>query len=445
MISHHSPSSFSTAAQCERKWWYDHVERRRDPDVTWVQIEVAGSDWQKIATSRQRSTARGHAVHECLEDYYLYRTGPEERWPWSSYIGQIALSGRAHLPAREACLEIRVERSLGSDPYPSKAAPDRTALVLDGVRLLGYVDLRVRMDPAHTEAKRLGISSALVAGGGWYTFDYKTSKNVERYALTSTEAPTDPQGVLYTADAMIAFDTEAHGMRWVYMQTEGKTFSKPVDALVTYEGSRVHLAALVDRARDLGTRDSIEMCPPNPDACQNYGGCPYHITRGGPCEAQRKIGRIAIMGFKEHYLGQKAAKAAAAGAAAGAVESPAANTPSTPPPETPAQIATTVAPPARKRFGQKDAPSATEPPVGANGPAPAEPSAGANGPAPADPPVDHAPKKARAPKASLADQVTALLDAIKAEFACDEMGALRLAETMLDVKADALNAARNAA
>lgn len=390
---HHSPSSLSTAASCERKWWYDHVERRREPDVTWEQIEAAGADWQKIATPHQRSAARGTAVHAVFEEYY------EGGSPnWASYIGQIAITGRAHLPLREACSEIRVERSIGDDPYPADHDPGRTALMLDGVRFLGYVDLEVRLDPDGAEARRLGISEAVRAGDGWYTFDYKTSKAVHRYAITPEKARTDPQGVLYPAAGMIRAGTEARGMRWVYMQTEGKPYAKPVDALVTYEGSKAHLRTMIDRGRELEQKKTIEDTAVNTDACTEYGGCPHHVTRGGPCKAQRNIGRIAAMGFRDAYLKAKNAEGAAAPS-------------TTPAAETPAQTAAPAAPP-KRAFGKKaeTAPTADERQTEASGAPPVEPPAGANGPAPTivntttinqTPTETPAAKRTRAPKAAL--------------------------------------------
>jgi hypothetical protein len=469
MINHHSASSLTTASQCERKWWYENVERIREPDVEWD--AVAGFKFDRArrlwvgpggatCTSKQRGGARGTALHALLEAYYS-----GQAVDWSSHIGQIAMSGRAHLPHREACLEIRIEECIGDEPYPAEHDPERTALVFGDVRILGYVDLEVRLDPAGDEAKRLGIVDALRRGGGWYTFDYKTSRDVAEYALDPAEAVVDPQGILYSAAGMIRTDTEARGMRWVYMQTETKSFSKPVDALFTYEGSRVHLTTLVDRAGALQTKTSIDDCLPNTEHCDEYGGCPHHHTRGGPCTAQRPVGRIATMGFKDMYIKSKAEKLAAekgisfdeamALINAGETAAPVAA-------QTPAQTAPTVAPPAKKGFGKK----ATPAPEAA---APEAPPAGANGPAEVtnvviNVPTDHekikqavsdalradnlaaapaiteaAPKKPRAAKASLADQTGVLLDSIKAEFGCNDMGALRVLQAVLDVRADDLN------
>lgn len=406
--------------------------------MTWAQIEAAGAQWQTIATPKQRSAARGTAVHAVLEEYY--EGGAPD---WSSYIGQIALAGRAHLPLREACLEIRVERCLGDDPYPSDDEPDRTALILDGVRMLGYVDLEVRLDPDGAEAARLGIQAALRAGDGWYTFDYKTSKDVNWYAITPEKARTDPQGILYPAAGMIRTGTEARGMRWVYMQTEGRTFAKPVDALVTYEGSKAHLRTLVERGRELEQKTTIEQCPPNPDACTDYGGCPHHVTRGGPCEARRPIGRIAVMGFKEEYAKKKReAEAKAGGAPAAPVTAP------LPPAETPAQTAATVPPPAKRSFGRKATPATTAaptPPAEAPTPPPEAPAAPVvnvvNAP-PAETPAEtpQAKRTRAASRKTLAELIGDLEEAVMAEFACDKGAALQIIDTMVDTRAESLRA-----
>jgi len=385
---HHSPSSLSTAANCERKWWYDHVERRREPDVTWAQIEAAGADWQKIATPRQRSAARGTDVHAILEEYY--RGGSPN---WSTPNGQIAMAARAHLPARELCREVRIERSIGDTPYPSADEPDRTCLMVDGIRLLGYIDLEARLDPSGAEVLRLGLdSSALRMSGGWVTIDYKTSKSVERYALTPEKAAEDPQGIIYSVDGMLrpGFPVGLRPVRWVYTQTEGRPFAKPVDVVFEYVQARRHLDVLVSRARNLESKTTVDQCTTNTSHCGEYGGCPHHTSKGGPCTARQAVGKRAIMGFQdaynkaqaekrgltvEAYLAAKAAGTLSAGAVAAA----------TPPAQTTEAPAKTREP--KPKFGKKTAPAPEEnretimaqEPVAA--PPPAPESAGANGPA----------------------------------------------------------------
>ncbi len=316
---HHSPSSLKTAAACLRLWWYEHRLRIREPSVEWETVAKWAYDkpskrfydspptlatpWaHRSCTSRQRTFARGTATHAVLETYY--EGGAPD---WSTEPGQLAMRMRAHLPAREECLETRVEYSIGETPYPSEDEPDRTALMVDGVRFLGYVDLEVRITRA--AAQRLGIEC--LGASVWVTFDYKTSRDVARYALTPEDAATDEQGVLYAYAGMVRVLYPERTMRWVYAQSEGAKLSKPVDVCFTLAPTRVHLNVFVERARNLERITSVDEATPNPGHCREYGGCPHHVSNGGPCTAVQSLGRMIAMGFGAAFKKQQAAGAGA--------------------------------------------------------------------------------------------------------------------------------------
>ena len=284
--------------------------RQRLPEIPWSQFEEwkrEGVDWKtKVEHTVQRALSRGIATHATLETYY---GGGEP--DWASEPGELALRMRRHLPAREACLEIHVERSIGEEPYPKppdpdagdpEGEPDRTALRVAGVRWLGYVDLDVCLDPDGAEAKRLGLDlRALRAADGWWTFDYKSSRNIGRYALTPEEALADAQGNLYTLSGMRRTHTHTRGMRWVYAQTEGARIAKAVDAIFTEEHAFARMLEFSASARNLEGITTVELATPNPDACPEYGGCRFHTNRGGECNAVRSVRSMIAMGFRDAY------------------------------------------------------------------------------------------------------------------------------------------------
>jgi hypothetical protein len=307
---HHSPSSVKTAQTCMRKWWYEYRERRREPEVPWSAIAAAGPAWATVCTSSQRAKARGTETHARLEAYYEGRPVV-----WTDEPGELALRMRTHLPTREACLEVRVEQSVGAEPYPSEDEPDRTALLHEGVRWLGYVDLEVRLAPRGPEVVRLGLDANVVArSNGWVTFDYKTSADVSRYAVTADEVLTGEdggQGVLYSLDGMQRTRTDVRVMRWVYAQTKGTRIAKPVDVAFTEERARRVLTVLSEGARNRELITSVDQCDANTDACTAYGGCPHHHSRGGPCTPGATSIRSMIMGWADKYKADQAAQGSA--------------------------------------------------------------------------------------------------------------------------------------
>lgn len=323
---HHSPSSLSQA--CEIAWWYGHVERIRAPEADWYVIEAWVYDGARrlyvapngvdTCTPRQRSAALGTAGHAIVEAYYR---GQEANW--ASTPGQIMLPGRAYLPGRDHCKEILVEAWLGEHGHRTNANAPEPGLYLDGHYYTGRIDLRVRLDPSGTEAARLGLSDALRASDGWLTIDHKTTKDFQ-YAKDWAALDADPQPAIYGIDGLDAVGGTAHPLRWVYNRTSGTPSAKPSDYVLTYTEAKRKLQVLNEHAAYLETKKSINDCVPNTNACGEYGGCPYHASRGGPCTAVptfRSIGNV-MGAFGDRLKAQKEA-AAAAGKSAPAAADPA--------------------------------------------------------------------------------------------------------------------------
>jgi hypothetical protein len=217
--------------------------------------------------------------------------------------------------------------------------------------------------------------------------DFKTSKNVKRYAKGPDVLAHDVQAMIYATWAMWSTGARAVDLVWTYMQTEGHHKCTPtylrVDAdHVVREFLKIDATAqrLMKRRAELaGVADKEAAAlslPPNPNACGDFGGCPHRhrcFPSLGPLESIDAITAIAaqkkglpIMSDKPSLLERmRAKKAAAGGAAPSPTQDEALVFP--PPEETPAEppaaaVATGINPP------EKDLPPA--PPVGT--PAPKE-------------------------------------------------------------------------
>jgi hypothetical protein len=294
---HHSASSLALGSQCERAFAYRYIAGIRDPDVPWEAIVRAGKDWIKIATPRQRSASLGKAMHAIGESWY--GGGSPD---WSSFPGQVYLSGAHLLPHPARCHEIEIELPIGFDPYPQEKEDDPDGCMMrDGIRFVGFVDLRVR--PWESELDRLGLRAAAEPFDGWITIDYKSTKD-PKWIKTPAMLRADEQANLYAYDGITKaiepgqiFEREyatPYPMRWVYFRTQGKREARAVDFGLTFREAdhKVHL--LVQQAKALDTLETVDQALKNPDACNAYGGCPFHHSKGGPCDAKRNLGTAIL-------------------------------------------------------------------------------------------------------------------------------------------------------
>lgn len=250
---HVSASSLDLASRCRRAWGYRYLEGRKDPEVPWSETMVG--------TPRQKSAALGKAVHAVLEEYY--RGGSPN---WGTRPGQIALAGRAWLPGREECDEILPERPVSLDSTRYVGGMER-------IEIQGYEDLVVRQ------------------GRAWYLYDYKTTKDF-KWQKTEAEVVGDEQGCVYPLDIMDHAKVDILPGRWVYMRTTGKPASERTDVVFYRELVEKQFRDLIVQASVLrsevrefrkGQLKVLDL-QPNRLNCDSYGGCPYHLSRGGPCD-----------------------------------------------------------------------------------------------------------------------------------------------------------------
>lgn len=287
---YHSASSDALGRRCERAWFFKYVARITEPRVAWADIAhyVAGRDgktWHdpadasRTVASRDRSTALGTEMHARLEA--RYRGRPVD---WHDLPGSIALSGLHFLP-EPARAQTLVEHPIGQAAIVG-ATEDHAPPVgfrVAGVLWAGYRDLVARAPEEH---ERLKIPSPLVL------YDYKSSSDIARYALSSDALRTDFAANLYALATCEEFGLDAVPARWVYFETKRRRYAEPRDAVITRSSAFGIVAAGSERARALDRIEREDQATPNLAACDDYGGCPYRQDLGGPCRAQRSFGQL---------------------------------------------------------------------------------------------------------------------------------------------------------
>ena len=255
--AYHSASSIKLGQRCPRAWAYCYLDGLRDPEVAWADVTPT-------TPPRLRSFALGEAVHAIGEAHFGRGTPA-----WATLPGQIYASGLGHLPAPADCDEVEVEAPIGRTPCAE--APAGRVLEAHGVRWAGFRDLAFRQ------------------GGAWTQIDYKTTASIAKYALTPDTLRADVQCALYTIDACERWALDAMPSRWLYLETKRIRRAWPVDVIVTHEAALAVLAPAAELAKRLDAIASSADAPQNLDACADYGGCQYHVTQGGPCDARRSL------------------------------------------------------------------------------------------------------------------------------------------------------------
>ncbi len=242
-----SPSQVSTYTACNRKWGWNKLEGKKEPE--------------------KPSQATGKRYHKALED-------------WLS---------RGDAPRKE---EDRVFKALPHFPEP--ATPGLSveryfAMLVDDVVFHGYTDVDV-LDAANPVT---GASPILEV------YDLKTTKDF-CWAKTPEMLLADPQASVYALKQMIEGEFSECATRWVYCLTEGKRAAVPVDVLWTFNQAlevvlgwapfaRAMIAAHREKkkALDLGF---------NAGHCGAYGGCFYQ----GMCQISAKDRMISM--FRQDKL-----------------------------------------------------------------------------------------------------------------------------------------------
>jgi RecB family exonuclease len=269
--AYHSISSVLLGMRCPRAWAYRYIAGLREPEHAWNDPK---------APPRSRSSALGKAVHGVYEAWQR-GNAPD----WRDLPGQIALSGAHHVPHPDRVHEARVEAAIGTVPVGVEGDAVRWAYELHGILWGGFRDLVVS---APGEFIRLKIA----AHDGWALYDYKSTANIERYSLSAAELAVDPQASLYAAATCDELHLDEIPARWLYVETKKVRRAKPVDAVIRACDAKERISSYAETARELDRITEVEAAAMNTAACGEYGGCYYHVSQGGPCNARRSVGAL---------------------------------------------------------------------------------------------------------------------------------------------------------
>ena len=326
---YHSASSDDLGQRCRRRWWYEYREKRRRPDLTWAdacKVRIEGKPRRPLTTVEQgpdgrwtaritdapgiavtvkakadaidratlmfyllRSTALGGEVHDRLEGWY--QGLPTN---WRDLPGKIAESGLCFLPDPDECRTIRTESEIGAVDLPKDPRPGalRRAFAYGGVLWGGKRDLLAEL--GGKAWRRLGFSGPR----RWALYDYKTTKrihptaNEEGYAKSPEQLAADIQANVYGLATCAELDLRSVPARWVYFETKDSRRSAEIPVLLERARCEDVVGVASERSKSLDAMQSIDDAEQNPQACADYGGCPHHVTAGGPCDARQSVGLL---------------------------------------------------------------------------------------------------------------------------------------------------------
>lgn len=268
-------SKIETFELCPRKWAWASIEGLKRKDT--------------------ESSALGDAIHGQLEAWLREGRALDLTTP----AGQIALSG-VHLLPKPRTPGLDVEAWYG--------------LQVGGHRFRGKKDWQ-----------RLGLPVPEVG-------DHKSTKKT-LYVKSADDLRTDVQAALYAADAMHRTGAHACDLVWVYYLTKGPRRAKRVHLRVTRDDVRPVLARAVAVADAMAAAEAKNLraldLPPNPNACDAFGGCDFKEQCGEFSPAERIEGLMA-QGDVNDWIAKMQARAAGAPA-------PAINPPPVAPPPAPVE------------------------------------------------------------------------------------------------------------
>jgi hypothetical protein len=239
-----SPSAIETFDQrlggCARKWAF--VKLDRVPKV-------------------QNDAARiGDAMHKHHERYLLAGVPYDQ----TQYEGRLA-AATMHLLPRPAPGAYEVEKDV--------------RIKIAGYWFGGRIDLRWKETSPHPEYKATAISVVL---------DHKSIGDLRWAKLTKPSLLEHPQAPIYALATMADHGTEVAELRWNYAQKNSPNSNSTPKAVPSwhtvtcdeaYAGvspwleTAAHMHEVVRLANTHRLR-AINL-PPNPEACDSYGGCPF--------------------------------------------------------------------------------------------------------------------------------------------------------------------------
>lgn len=261
-----SASQVATYEACPRKWAFQKIDGLESP---------AGA-----------AAAFGSQVHSHLEAWFERRELPPE-----TETGKVARAMIPHLPAPQKILAENVEKEF-------------SWRFGDDIAFRGFIDL---------------VDESVVP---LTIYDHKTTGSLA-YAKSVTDLLDDPQATLYARAMMDARGLDRVRLRWTYATRKGRTEVRPVEVEVTRQDIDARVKATLRSAREMHRYHdecaSAAEVPANPNACHDYGGCPF----GSRCEPQTQGPRTDHMSDKNSFLQRLQARKAGATAAPAPAAAPA--------------------------------------------------------------------------------------------------------------------------
>lgn len=254
---YHSASSAKLGARCQRAWAYRYVDGLREPEVPWSEIEAG-----RQVAPRVRAVALGKAVHAVGESWYRSGGSPD----WLRLPGEIYAAGLHLLPQPPGFDLFETEHPIGLTP--SAEAPGGFVFRHGDISWAGFRDLAARD-----------------RDGRWWQYDYKTTSSIERWAMSPEQLRVDLQCCLYSLDLARRTGQGSILSRWIYLETTARR-AAAVDIEVTRAQASDIVEAAATLCRELDLIERSQDAPQNHDACRDYGGCPFHVHNGGPCDAR---------------------------------------------------------------------------------------------------------------------------------------------------------------
>lgn len=259
---HYSATQLELVRLCPKKYHYKYVEGMKEPETPGKSL--------------------GSLVHETVEPWLQ-----QHHW----------YGGRDPIPSLNTQEEILAEKL-----FTEWADRDRWML-LDTETDVRWQDpesglhFRVKKDVAAQEKP-----TAL-----YFVGDHKTTSDVEKYAKTGSQLRSDVQGLLYARSFFAHYpELDLVGLRWVYVQTKGKSQVRIVEEVV----SRDHVSSKWEGILELARKaEEIRLKRIEPErkmfACSAYGGCAFAETCKGAMFRKREG---VVMGLLKDVRGKMAEK-----------------------------------------------------------------------------------------------------------------------------------------
>ena len=259
-VPRYSASQTKTAMACLAKHWFD----RRTPRSPETPAQMLGLETHK----RLETMIQGDPL---LPDDQPMDERCTDLEP--SKIARADVMARAIRPHFPQGPNVRAEWEF------------RFVVCVDGVpvlQMLGYIDCSVH-DDKHPSCQ-----------------DLKTTSNF-KYALTPETLRSDPQAMIYAA-AMLALFPDAVDctLQWIYAHSRNKGKIAGPKPQITVSRAFVELSfrALLDSVwAPMIAAGKKKRAPLGsaPDACTQYGGCPFDEAREGPCKQNTQVDHLTIL------------------------------------------------------------------------------------------------------------------------------------------------------